>query len=130
MENHLGSVAFLVSDYDEAINYFVSKLGFKLQEDTDLGEGKRWVLVSPESCPGTCLLLAKADSPAQESHVGNQTGGRVFLFLHTKDFWKEYNNMKKNGVEFVEKPRQEVYGTVVVFRDLYGNHWDLIQMKE
>lgn len=98
-------------------------------EDTDLGEGKRWVLVSPPGSNGTHLLLAKASNQLQMHAVGNQTGGRVFLFLHSNDFWRDYNSMKSKGVVFNESPREELYGTVVVFQDLYGNKWDLLELK-
>jgi len=118
-----------VRDYAEAISFYTDKLRFNLVEDTNLGEGKRWVLVAPPGSTETCLLLAKATSPTQESRIGNQTGGRVFLFLHTDDFGRDYQNMKANGVRFLEEPRMESYGTVVVFEDLYGNKWDLLELK-
>jgi catechol 2,3-dioxygenase-like lactoylglutathione lyase family enzyme len=129
MSQTIGHVAIVVRDYDEAIAYYTNALGFDLIEDTPLGGGKRWVLVRPSGSDGTCLLLARAASPEQESRVGNQTGGRVFLFLHTDDFWRDYNAMKKRGVKFVQEPREEAYGTVVVFVDLYGNKWDLVERK-
>ena len=137
MNQKIGSVSLLVRDYDEAISFYVDKLGFTLIEDTDMGNGKRWILVAPQNSTEAlrsdsgqaCLLLAKASSPEQLLHVGDQTGGRVFLFLHTDDFWRDYNRMKKNGVHFLEEPRNESYGMVVVFEDLYGNKWDLLQMK-
>ena len=116
-------------DYDEAISFYVGKLGFDLIEDTDMGNRKRWILVAPQNSTGAYLLLAKASSPEQLLHVGNQTGGRVFLFLHTDDFWRDYNRMKELGVHFLEEPRNESYGTVVVFEDLYGNKWDLLETK-
>ncbi|MEP7137488.1 MAG: VOC family protein [Chloroflexota bacterium] len=125
----IGALTFVVRDYDEAIAFFTQKLGFDLLEDTPLGEGKRWVLVAPHDSTGTNLLLAQADSPAQASAIGNQTGGRVFLFLHTDDFWRDYTAMKARGVKFAEEPRTEPYGTVAVFFDLYENKWDLLELK-
>ncbi len=125
----IGCISLLVKDYDEAIAFFVDKLQFELREDTDLGGGKRWVLVAPPGSTGTCLLLARAATKEQAACVGNQTGGRVFLFLHTDDFQRSYAAMKQQGVTFLELPREEVYGTVVVFQDLYGNKWDLVQHK-
>jgi catechol 2,3-dioxygenase-like lactoylglutathione lyase family enzyme len=122
----IGSVSLLVRDYDEAIAFFTDCLGFALVEDTPLGDGKRWVLVAP-SGGGTALLLARAATAEQESRIGDQTGGRVFLFLHTDDFWRDYHDMKSRGVRFAEEPRRETYGTVAVFLDLYGNRWDLVK---
>ncbi len=130
MTQSIASITLVVKDYDEAIQYYTQKLKFDLIEDTPLTDKKRWVLVSPPQSNGTCLLLAKADSPEQESHIGNQTGGRVFLFLHTDNFWHDYQEMKNQGVRFHEEPRQETYGTVVVFSDLYGNKWDLLELKK
>jgi catechol 2,3-dioxygenase-like lactoylglutathione lyase family enzyme len=127
MKQSIAHLALLVRDYDEAIAFFTKSLRFDLIEDTALGGGKRWVLVAPPGSTGASLLLAKAANPEQESRVGNQTGGRVFLFLHTDDLWRDYHEMKSRGVAFVEEPRQEAYGTVVVFLDLYGNKWDLVQ---
>ncbi len=124
------NVALVVKDYDEAIQFYTQKLNFDLVEDTPLSAGKRWVLVAPRGLNGTNLLLAKADSMEQENHIGNQTGGRVFLFLHTDDFWRDYNEMKLQGVQFHEEPREETYGMVVVFSDLYGNKWDLLKLKK
>ena len=115
-------------DYDEAISYYTQKLGFELLEDTKITERKRWVRVGPEH-GGFALLLARADGANQEHAIGNQTGGRVFLFLQTDDFWSSYNTMKTRGVKFKETPRNETYGTVVVFEDLYGNLWDLLALK-
>lgn len=120
----------MVKEYDEAIAFYTEKLGFTLVEDTDLGEGKRWVQVSPPNSNGTNLLLARATTPEQTNAIGNQTGGRVFLFLQTDDFWRDYNRMKEKGVEFCEEPREEGYGTVVVFKDLYGTKWDLLQLSK
>jgi len=119
-------VALVVRDYDEAIRFFTQSLGFTLVEDTPRGGGKRWVRVAPSDGPGTELLLAQAATPGQQDAVGNQTGGRVFLFLRTDDFERDYARMKSHGVRFTEEPRHEEYGTVVVFLDLYGNKWDLI----
>jgi len=120
-------VTLLVQDYDEAISYFSEKLGFEVVENRDLGGGKRWVLVAPPALQGTRLLLAKAVSANQTSRVGDQAGGRVFLFLHTDDFWRDYDAFRAKGVQFREEPRKEPYGTVAVFNDIYGNRWDLIQ---
>ena len=129
MPQSIGYVALLVRDYDEAIAFYTQALGFRLVEDTDLGNGKRWVLVAPPGSDGTRLLLARAVTPEQSSRIGNQTGGRVFLFLHTDDFWRDYRDMTERGVKFIEKPREESYGTVAQFEDLYGNKWDLLQLK-
>ena len=115
----------MVPDYQEAIDYFVGTLGFKLIEDTRLSEEKRWVLVSPGA--GTCLLLAKAKGERQVSAIGNQSGGRVFLFLTTDNFWRDYRSYMIRGVEFQQEPRHEEYGIVAVFADKYGNRWDLIE---
>jgi catechol 2,3-dioxygenase-like lactoylglutathione lyase family enzyme len=130
MTQKLGYVALVVRDYDEAITFYTQSLGFQLIEDTDLGGGKRWVRVRPPGSNGTDLLLAKAVNPEQASRIGNQTGGRVFLFLHTDDFWRDYQAMTERGVKFHENPREEGYGTVAVFEDLYGNKWDLLQLKD
>jgi catechol 2,3-dioxygenase-like lactoylglutathione lyase family enzyme len=129
MPQHLGCVALLVRDYDEARDYYTRVLGFDLIEDTPLPDGKRWVLVAPPGARETRLLLAKAASPAQAARIGDQTGGRVFLFLHTDDFWRDYHAFRARGVAFRETPREEAYGTVAVFEDLYGNRWDLLQPK-
>lgn len=129
MKRKIGYITLVVKEYDEAIDFYTKKLNFKLIEDTKLDEYKRWVLISPSDNSESCLLLAKADSEEQEKFIGNQTGGRVFLFLHTDDFLRDYNEMKSNGVIFLESPREEEYGTVVVFQDLYGNKWDLIETK-
>lgn len=130
MAQRLGYVALVVRDYDEALAYFTAVLGFELIEDTQLENGKRWVLVAPPHSNGTSLLLARAATPEQATRIGNQTGGRVFLFLHTDDFWRDYEAIKKRGVKFTTAPREESYGTVAVFEDLYGNRWDLLQLKE
>jgi len=125
----IGSVTIVVENYDDAIEFYTQKLQFTLAEDTDLGGGKRWVQVSPPNSNGTNLLLAQASSDEQRGVIGNQTGGRVFLFLQTNDFWRDYEVLKSNGVVFNEEPRVEEYGTVVVFQDLYGNKWDLLQLN-
>ena len=116
----------MVRDYDEAIRFFTQSLAFELLEDTPQADGKRWVRVAPRGGDGTALLLARAATPEQQRAVGNQTGGRVFMFLETDDFDRDYQRMKSQGVRFTEEPRSEEYGTVVVFLDLYGNKWDLI----
>ncbi|MET3195063.1 VOC family protein [Bacillus sp. OAE603] len=124
-------IALVVKDYDEAINFYTKKLNFQLIEDTYQPEqDKRWVVVSPPGSNGTTILLAKASKPEQESFIGNQAGGRVFLFLGTDDFWRDYNEMTSRGIEFVREPKTHDYGTVAVFKDLYGNLWDLIQFSE
>lgn len=130
MRQVIAALALLVRDYDEAIAFYTSALGFELIEDTRLGGGKRWVRVAPKGGAGTCLLLAQADGPEQTARVGDQAGGRVFLFLHTDDFWRDHAAMLARGVRFLEPPREERYGTVAVFEDLYGNRWDLLQMRE
>ncbi len=130
MQQHIGYIALLVRDYDEAISYFGEKLGFAVAEDTDLGGGKRWVLIAPPGSVEARLLLAKAVSIDQLHRVGDQTGGRVFLFLHTDDFWRDYETYRSRGVLFREEPREEPYGIVAVFDDLYGNRWDLIELKQ
>ncbi len=129
MKQKLGYVALLIRDYDEAVAFYTHSLRFQLIEDTDLGNGKRWVRVRPPGSTGSDLLLAKAVNPEQASRIGNQTGGRVFLFLHTDDFWRDYRDMMARGVKFVRPPNEESYGTVAVFEDLYGNKWDLLQLK-
>ena len=123
-------MALVVRDYDEAIAFYTQKLRFELIEDGDQPEqNKRWVVVSPPNGSGTKLLLAKASTPEQESRIGNQTGGRVFLFLNTDDFWRDYHDMVAQGIEFERPPKEAPYGTVAVFKDLYGNLWDLLQLK-
>ncbi|HVK23267.1 MAG TPA: VOC family protein [Actinokineospora sp.] len=124
---HLSLVSVLVSDYDEAIAFYTDTLGFRLTEDTDLGDAKRWVVVTPPGARETGVLLALADTPAQVERVGDQTGGRVFLFLTTDDLPGDHQRMLAAGVRFLEEPRRETFGHVVVFEDLYGNRWDLIQ---
>jgi catechol 2,3-dioxygenase-like lactoylglutathione lyase family enzyme len=124
-------VALVVKDYDEAIDFFTKKLNFHLVEDTYQPEqNKRWVVVSPPGSSGTTLLLAKASNPEQESFIGNQTGGREFLFLNSDDFWRDYNDLVEKGIKFVREPKQAEYGIVAVFEDLYGNLWDLLQLNE
>ncbi|HVJ40969.1 MAG TPA: VOC family protein [Dongiaceae bacterium] len=127
MSQFISSLALLVGDYDEAKSYYRDVLGFELVEDTDLGQGKRWVVMSPPGATETRLLLARAATPEQASRIGNQTGGRVFLILQTDDFWRDYRAYQARGVTFCEQPRQEAYGTVAVFQDRYGNRWDLLQ---
>jgi catechol 2,3-dioxygenase-like lactoylglutathione lyase family enzyme len=127
MKQHLVNITLLVDDYDRAIEFFTWKLHFELVEDTHLSETKRWVVVRPAGNEGCSLLLAKAADAEQESRIGNQTGGRVFLFLHTDDFERDYKNLLDNAITIVSEPRMESYGKVVVFSDLYGNKWDLIQ---
>jgi catechol 2,3-dioxygenase-like lactoylglutathione lyase family enzyme len=128
MQQGIAHVALVVREYDEAIEFFCGKLHFKLVEDTYQPEqDKRWVLVAPPGSSGTTLLLARASTPAQSATIGNQTGGRVFLFLATDDFWRDYTEMVSAGIRFVREPKQAPYGTVAVFEDLYGNLWDLIQ---
>jgi catechol 2,3-dioxygenase-like lactoylglutathione lyase family enzyme len=129
MKQTLGHVALVVRDYDEALAFFTRTLNFKVVEDTRLSEDKRWVLVAPPGSQGTMLLLARAATREQASRIGNQTGGRVFLFLHTDDFWRDYHEMTARKVKFIRPPSEESYGTVAVFEDLYGNLWDLLQLK-
>lgn len=124
-------IALVVNDYDEAIEFYTKKLHFTLVEDIYQPEqDKRWVVVAPPGSAGTTLLLARASKPEQEPFVGNQAGGRVFLFLNTDDFWRDYREMVANGIEFVREPKKDAYGTVAVFKDLYGNLWDLLQLNE
>jgi catechol 2,3-dioxygenase-like lactoylglutathione lyase family enzyme len=127
MNQRIAHIALVVSDYDEAIQFYRDKLNFTLIEDTVLTETKRWVLMKPKGSSDCCLLLAKAANEEQQSRVGNQTGGRVFLFLYTDDFARDYKNMQDAGIVFVREPVVETYGTVAVFKDLYGNLWDLIE---
>ena len=130
MKQHIGHIALVVSDYDEAINFYCSQLGFELKEDLVMSETKRWVLVQPKGGGNCSLLLAKGVGNEQQSRIGNQTGGRVFLFLYTDDFWRDYKDYTSRGIVFVREPKEEVYGTVAVFKDLYGNLWDLIEPKK
>lgn len=129
MSTTLGMLSLLVRDYDEAIAYYTQSLGFTLIEDTALSDTKRWVVVAPSESDGARLLLAKAGNDTQQAYIGNQTGGRVFLFLYTPDFDATYERNRAAGVHFIETPRQEKYGKVVVFEDLYGNRWDLIERQ-
>lgn len=128
-KRNIGALTLVVKNYDEAITFYTEKLNFKLIQDIKLDKTKRWVTISPEHNSETSILLAEATTPEQEIAIGNQTGGRVFLFLHTDDFWSDYHTMKSKGVSFLEEPREETYGTVVVFEDLYGTKWDLIEHK-
>jgi catechol 2,3-dioxygenase-like lactoylglutathione lyase family enzyme len=127
----LGMVSLVVADYDEALAFYVSKLGFKVLEDSFVPEqNKRWVVIEPPGAGGGAkLLLARGANPEQVSRVGNQTGGRVFLFLYTDDFWRDFNAYKARGIEFAREPSEAPYGTVAVFKDLYGTLWDLVQLK-
>jgi len=127
MNQHIAHIALVVNNYDEAIAFYTQKLNFVLIEDTKLSETKRWVMVKPTGEGQCCLLLAQAATEEQKSRIGNQTGGRVFLFLYTDDFWRDYNNMLEQKINFVRPPVKEEYGTVAVFEDLYGNLWDLIE---
>lgn len=129
MRQSIGTITLVVRDYDEAIAFYTGPLGFRLIEDTDLGAGKRWVTVAPPGSHGTRLLLAEAAAPEQTARIGDQAGGRVFLFLHTDDFWRDHGAFVAGGVRFLEAPREEPYGTVAVFEDLYGNRWDLLQRR-
>ncbi len=127
MYHRIAHIALVVKDYDEAIDFYVNTLEFKLLEDTRLDEKKRWVVVAPNGAKECSILLAKAKNEAQEKSIGNQTGGRVFLFLHTDDFWRDYEKLKAKNVTFVRNPEKTEYGTVAVFEDLYGNLWDFIE---
>ena len=130
MKQSIAHVALVVRDYDEAIEFFTKKLHFTLVEDTYQPEqDKRWVVVAPPGSAGATLLLARASRPEQEPFIGNQSGGRVFLFLNTDDFWRDYNEMLSRGIKFVRDPKKEAYGMVAVFEDLYGNLWDLLQLN-
>ena len=131
MKKSIVYVALVVRDYDEAIEFFTEKLDFLLIEDTYIPEqDKRWVLVSPPGSAGTALVLARPSKPGQDAFIGNQTGGRVTFFLNTDNFWRDYNNMITRGINFVREPKIESYGTVAVFEDLYGNLWDLLELKD
>lgn len=129
MKQHIMHFSLVVNDYDEAIAFYTQKLNFNLIEDTILSETKRWVLVAPPGSAECAILLAKAANDEQKSRVGNQTGGRVFLFLNTDDFWRDYHAMTAKNIKFVRPPQEETYGTVAVFEDLYGNLWDMIERK-
>ena len=131
MKQSIVHIALVVKDYDEAIQFYTRMLHFTLIEDTyQPAQDKRWVVVSPPGSSGTTILLAKASKPVQEPFIGNQAGGRVFLFLGTDDFWRDYDEMLEKGIEFVRDPKEADYGTVAVFKDLYGNLWDLVQFHE
>lgn len=127
MYQRIAHIALVVDDYDKAIEFYTQKLDFQLLEDTYLGEEKRWVVVAPKGAKECSLLLAKAANEGQHAFVGNQTGGRVFLFLFTDDFWRDYEKLKGREIEFIRSPQEHPYGTVAVFKDLYGNLWDLIE---
>jgi len=130
MKQNIVHIALVVKDYDEAIDFYVNKLRFDLIEDTyQADQDKRWVVVAPPNSQGVSLLLAKASKPIQEGFIGNQAGGRVFIFLNTDDFWRDYERMKSIGIHFVREPQEQDYGTVAVFEDLYGNLWDLLQLN-
>ena len=130
MKQSLGQIALVVRDYDEALNFYVSTLGFSVVEDTYIAEqDKRWLVVAPPGALESRLLLSRAVGQDQQSRIGNQTGGRVFLFLHTDDFWRDYRAYRAKGVAFVRDPKEEIYGTVAVFKDIYGNLWDLLQVR-
>ena len=130
MKQYIAHIALVVNGYDEAIKFYIEKLNFTLLEDIVLSETKRWVVVAPKGAKECGLLLAKAANEEQKKSIGNQTGGRVFLFLYTDDFWRDYENMQEIGINFVRSPVEESYGTVAVFEDLYGNLWDLLEMKK
>ena len=130
MRQRIAHIALVVKDYDEAIKFYTEKLDFQLLEDTQLSEDKRWVLIAPTGAKECCLLLAKAADDKQMESIGNQTGGRVFLFLFTDDFWRDYHKMLDRNINFVRLPKVENYGLVAVFEDLYGNLWDLLQPNE
>jgi len=131
MKQSIVHIALVVKDYDEALDFYIKKLHFVLIEDTYQAEqNKRWVVIAPPGGSGTTLLLAKASKPEQEPFIGNQTGGRVFLFLNTDDFWRDYKNMIKEGIKFIREPKEADYGMVAVFEDLYGNLWDLLQLNQ
>jgi catechol 2,3-dioxygenase-like lactoylglutathione lyase family enzyme len=130
MNQHIAHIALVVANYDEAIQFYTQKLGFVLIEDTKLSETKRWVMVAPKGDGQCCLLLAEAATEEQKKRVGNQTGGRVFLFLYTDDFWRDHKAYTEKGINFVRQPVEEPYGTVAVFEDIYGNLWDLIESKK
>lgn len=129
MKQSIGLIALIVKDYDEAIAFYTQKMNFNLIEDNYQPEqDKRWVVIAPPNTTGTQILLAKASTKNQEQAIGNQSGGRVFLFLNTDDFWRDYNEMTSKGITFIRAPKKEIYGTVAVFKDLYGNLWDLLEL--
>lgn len=127
MKQRIAHIALLVKEYDEAIEFYTKKLDFTVLEDTKIDEEKRWVVIAPSGTKECCLLLARASNEEQSKSIGNQSGGRVFLFLYTDDFWRDYNEMISKGIEFVREPIKADYGTVAVFKDLYGNLWDLLE---
>ena len=129
MSNRIAQLTLLVKNYDEAIDFYVHKLNFVLVEDIEIDQDKRWVLVAPNAENSCCLLLAEVSNETQKRAIGNQSGGRVFLFLHTDNFKREYENLIEKGIKIVREPKEEPYGTVAVFEDLYGNLWDLIEPK-
>lgn len=130
MKQSIAHIALVVDDYDEAIEFYTKRLNFTLLEDTAQSETKRWVKVAPNGAEECCLLLAKGVGDQQRSRIGNQTGGRVFLFLRTDDFWRDYESMRIQNINFVREPKREDYGTVAVFEDLYGNLWDLVEFAK
>ncbi len=130
MNQRIAHIALVVREYDEAIEFYTQKLNFTLLEDTKIDEEKRWVVIAPPGAKECCLLLARAANASQSKSIGNQTGGRVFLFLFTDDFWRDYHQMVERNIEFVRPPKEEPYGTVAVFKDLYGNMWDLLQPND
>jgi len=131
MKQSIAYITLVVKDYDEAIDFYVNKLNFELVEDSYQAEqDKRWVVISPPGGKGVALLLGRASKVEQEGFIGNQTGGRVFLFLNTDDFWRDYHRMCAEGIRFIRAPKEADYGTVAVFEDLYGNLWDLLQMND
>ena len=131
MKQSIVHIALVVRDYDEALDFYLNKLNFVLIEDTyQPDQDKRWVVIAPPGSNGTTLLIAKASKPEQEKVIGNQTGGRVFLFLNSDDFWRDYQNMITKGIKFIREPKEESYGAVAVFEDLYGNLWDLLQLNK
>tara|TARA_R110000764_G_scaffold190379_1_gene275672 strand:- start:96 stop:503 length:408 start_codon:yes stop_codon:yes gene_type:complete len=127
LKQTIARIALVVDNYDKAIEFYTKKLDFLLIEDTDLGKGKRWVIVAPQGSKECALVLAKSDGEEQASRVGNQTGGRVFLFLYTDDFWRDYYKMVERGIKFIREPEKMPYGMVAVFKDLYGNMWDILE---
>ena len=130
MQQNIIYIALVVKDYDEAIDFYVNKLKFELIEDSyQPAQDKRWVVIAPPNSTGATILLAKASKPEQSDAIGNQTGGRVFLFLSTDDLWHDYHSMKANNIKFIREPQEQEYGTVAVFEDLYGNLWDLLQLN-
>lgn len=130
MQQKIAHIALVVEDYDEAIGFYTKKLNFNLIEDTQLDDNKRWVIISPPGAVECSILLAKAANEKQIKSIGNQSGGRVFLFLFTDDFWRDYDAMSEKDIKFVRKPKEEIYGTVAVFEDLYGNLWDLLEPSD